>query len=137
MYLPFSWYWPESSDNFQKRGSSRKWGNCFWNMGYRYLCTLVLEAEEISCRACLLFVTFLVTKKKKLLKDLLNELHFHPFIIKFFWFSYLQFNIKEKIRIKAVMLLMCLEVLGERLFCFPGRVYEGVCRKPLSLVKLY
>ena len=33
------------------------------------------------------------------------------------------------------MLLMCLEVLGERLSCFPGRSWEGVCRKLLSLVK--
>ena len=35
------------------------------------------------------------------------------------------------------MLLLCLEVLGERLSCFPGRSWEGVCRKLLSLVKPY
>ena len=44
---------------------------------------------------------------------------------------------KEKIDIKAVMLLMCPEVLGERFFRFPGRDFEGVCRKLLSTVKLY
>ena len=38
---------------------------------------------------------------------------------------------------KAVMLLMCIEVLGEEFFCFPVRDWEGVCRKLLSLVKLY
>ena len=32
---------------------------------------------------------------------------------------------------------MCLEVLWEGFFCFPGREWEGVCRKLLSLVKLY
>ena len=35
------------------------------------------------------------------------------------------------------MLLMCLEVLGEELFCFPVRDWEGVCWKLFSLVKLY
>ena len=39
--------------------------------------------------------------------------------------------------IKAVMLLMCLEVLGEGFFRFPGRDREEVCRKLLYLVKLY
>ena len=34
------------------------------------------------------------------------------------------------------MLLMCLEVLREE-FCFPVRDWEGVCRKLLSLIKLY
>ena len=34
------------------------------------------------------------------------------------------------------LLLMCLEVLGEGFFCFPGRDREGICRKLLSLVKL-
>ena len=34
--------------------------------------------------------------------------------------------------IKAVMLLICLEVLGEQFFCFPGGDWEGVCRKLLS-----
>ena len=40
-------------------------------------------------------------------------------------------------QIKAVMLLICLEVLGEGFFCFPERDWEGACRKLLSLVKLY
>ena len=35
------------------------------------------------------------------------------------------------------MLLMCLEVLREGFFCFPRRDWEGICRKLLSLVKLY
>ena len=35
------------------------------------------------------------------------------------------------------MLLMCLEVLREGFFSFPVRDWEGVCRKLLSLVKLY
>ena len=35
------------------------------------------------------------------------------------------------------MLLMSLEVLGEEFLCFPGRDWEGVCRKLLPLVKLY
>ena len=35
------------------------------------------------------------------------------------------------------MLVMCPEVLGESFFCFPGRDWEGVCRKLLSQVKLY
>ena len=34
------------------------------------------------------------------------------------------------------MLLMCLEVLREGFFSFPVRDWEGVCRKPLSLVFL-
>ena len=35
--------------------------------------------------------------------------------------------------IKAAMLLMCLEVLGEGVFlCFSGRDWEGICRKLLS-----
>ena len=38
--------------------------------------------------------------------------------------------------IKAAMLLMCLEVPGEGFFCFPGRDWEEVCRKLLSLIKL-
>ena len=37
---------------------------------------------------------------------------------------------------KAIMLLMCLEVLREGFFCFPVRDWEGVCRKLLSLVFL-
>ena len=38
--------------------------------------------------------------------------------------------------IKAAMLLMCLEVLGEGFFCFPGTDWEEVYRKLLSLIKL-
>ena len=34
------------------------------------------------------------------------------------------------------MLLMYLEALEEEFSCFPGRVWEGVCRKLLFLVKL-
>ena len=48
-------------------------------------------------------------------------LYFHPFIIEFFWFTWLQFNIEEKMHIKTIMLLMCLEVLGER---FSGRGWD-------------
>ena len=39
--------------------------------------------------------------------------------------------------IKAEMLLMYLEVMKEGFFCLPGREEEVVCRKLLSLVKLY
>ena len=39
--------------------------------------------------------------------------------------------------IKAVMLLMCLEVLREEFFRFPGGNWEGVCQKLFSLLKLY
>ena len=35
------------------------------------------------------------------------------------------------------MPLMCLEVLREGFFCFLGKDWEEVCRKLLSLVKLY
>ena len=62
------------------------------------------------------------------------DLHFHPFIIEFFWFAKLQFKIKEKIQTKAVMLLMCLEVLVEGFF---WERLVRVCKKLLSLVKLY
>ena len=48
------------------------------------------------------------------------DLYFHPFIIEFFWFAKLRFKIEEKIHIKAAMLLMYLEKLGERFFCFLG-----------------
>ena len=40
--LLFCWSWPKGWDNFQKREDSRKWGDWFWNSGYRHLCTLVL-----------------------------------------------------------------------------------------------
>ena len=43
----------------------------------------------------------------------------------------------KKIHIKAAVMLMCVEVLGEGFFCFPGRYWEGVCRKLLSLIKPY
>ena len=39
--------------------------------------------------------------------------------------------------IKAVMSLICLEVLGEGFFCFPVGDWEGICRNLLFLVKLY
>ena len=40
--LLFCWSWPKGWDNFQERDGSRKWGDWFWNRGYRHLCTLVL-----------------------------------------------------------------------------------------------
>ena len=43
---------------------------------------------------------------------------------------------EEKMHIKAAMLFLCLEVLGEGFFCFPERDWEGVYRKLLSLAKL-
>ena len=56
------------------------------------------------------------------------DLFSHPFVIEFFWFALLQFKIEEKIRIKAFMLLMCLEVLRQGFFSSPVRDWEGVCR---------
>ena len=44
--LPFCWSWPEGWDNFQKRQNSRKWGDWFWNGGYRHLGTVVLEVKQ-------------------------------------------------------------------------------------------
>ena len=37
----------------------------------------------------------------------------------------------------AVILLMCLEMLGEGFFCLPEIDCKGVCTKPLSPLKLY
>ena len=45
--LLFCWSWPKGWDNFQKREDSRKWGDWFWNSGYRHLCTLVLVPKLI------------------------------------------------------------------------------------------
>ena len=45
--LLFCWSWPKGWDNFQKREDSRKWGDWFWNSGYRHLCTLVLVHKLI------------------------------------------------------------------------------------------
>ena len=39
--------------------------------------------------------------------------------------------------IKAAVLSMYLEMLGEGFFCFPGRDWERICSKIFSLVKLY
>ena len=64
-------------------------------------------------------------------------MYFHSFIIDSFWFAYLKFKIEKKIHIKAAIMLMCPEVLRERFFCFPVGYWERVCRKLLSLVKLY
>ena len=93
---------------FTKQGTTE-------NKRYRHLCTLVLAVEENS---------------RQSLSALL--LLFWWFFVEFFWFAYLEFKIEEKMHIKAVMLLICLEVLGEQFFCFPGGDWEGVCRKLLS-----
>ena len=44
-------------------------------------------------------------------------MYFYLFIIAFFWFAQLLFKIEEKIHIRAVMLLLCLEVLGKDCSC--------------------
>ena len=77
-------------------------GALILKQGYRHLCTLILEVEEMST-VCF-FITFLVTKNFKSSFDL----YFHPFIIEFFSLAQLQFKIEEKIHIKAIMLLMYL-----------------------------
>ena len=64
------------------------------------------------------------------------DLHYHLFIIEFFWFDLLPFKLEKRIYIKAVMLLICVEVLREGFFCFPGKDWKMVCRKLLSPVKL-
>ena len=66
---------------------------------------------------------------------LLSFVHYWIFLI---FLAAVQIWGKDKhINIKAVMLLIGLEVLEEGFFCFPGRDWEGVCRKLLSLGKLY
>ena len=88
--------------------------------------------EKISYRAFLLFYYFF--DDKKIAFKISFDLHFHVLVIEFFRFESVQFKFEENIHIyQAFMLLMCLEVLREGLFCFPVRDWEGVCRKLLSL----
>ena len=47
------------------------------------------------------------------------------------------YRVVAEVTFKVVMLLICLDVLGKEFFYFPERDSEGICRKLLSLVKLY
>ena len=84
----------------------------------------ILEVEENFIQSLSAFLFFFGDKKIAFPFDLFS----HPFVIEFFWFALLQFKIEEKIRIKAFMLLMCLEVLRQGFFSSPVRDWEGVCR---------
>ena len=101
----------------------------FWSRRYRHICILVLEVEKNLMQSLSSFL--LLFGDKKIAFKSPFELYFHSVIIEIFWFAKLQFKIEEKIH------MMCLEVLEERFSCFPGRNWEGVCRKLLFLVKLY
>ena len=51
---------------FRKEGTAENGGIDFEirDMATRYLCTLVLEVQEVSCRTCLHFYYFFGHKKK-------------------------------------------------------------------------
>ena len=121
-------------DILRKREDNKKWGIDFEIGDIGTSTHLYFRLKKVSYKACLLFDYFFGDKKIAF-KSSFNP-YFHLFIIEFFWFAYLQFRIEEKVHIK-ILLLMCLEALGEGLSCFHGRDWEGVCRKILSVVKLY
>ena len=72
----------------------------------------------------LFFYYYFFGDKKQLLKAVLT-CAFILSLLNSFSFAQLDFKIKEKVHIKAIMLLVCLEVLEEGIFCFPGRDCEG------------
>ena len=117
---------------FFERGDSRKWKRWFWNRGYRHLWTLVLEVEGNFMQG-LFFTTFWVTKKIAL-KALLTCTFIRSLLNSFDLPSY---SSESRKRYTLRLLLMCPEVLEEGFSCFPGRDWEGVCRKLLFLVRLY
>ena len=119
----FVWSWPAGWDILRKKWSSRKWRCWLWNRGNRDLCTLVLQVEEIFCRACLLCYCFLVTKVA--FKSSL-DLYFHPCIT--------EFRIEENIHTKTVVDVS--RGATERIFLFSWERLGGVSRSLLSLVKL-
>ena len=108
-------------------------GRWFWNMGYRYICALVLGLTKISWRACLLFHCFFVDKNIAFKSSF--DRYFHSLIIKFFWFAWLQFYSSESTkRCTLKLFLMSLETLRKG---FLRQVWEGISRKLWFLVKLY
>ena len=91
---------------------------------------LYWKLKKISCRACLLFHYFLGDTKK-----LLKIGTFIPLLLKFF-FCLPSYSSRSSKRY-PLRLLLCLETLGKEFPRFSGRDWEGVCRKLLSVVKLY
>ena len=113
--LTFYWLWTEGSDIFSKRLSSRKWGDIFWNRGYRHLCTLVMKVEEnFTYSEPVCFPIFLSSSKIAFKRSL--DLCFHPSII--------EFRIEEKIQSKAVVNMST--VTGGRLHVFLGEIGRGL-----------
>ena len=88
--------------------------------------------KKISCRACVFFYSLFITSFKSPF-----DVYFYPFTVRLDYLDLRSYSskIEEKIHITAVVLL-CSEVLGKGFFCFPGREWEVVCWKLLSLVKL-
>ena len=95
----------------------------------------ILELEENFMQSLSAFLILFWWQKIAFKSPL--DLCFYLFIIKFFLIIKIIKLNDLPCGIKAVISLMCLEVLGKVFFCFPVRDWEGFCRKLLALVKLY